>query len=91
MRWQRTKLIYSDLDNIFNTGLYVAMCIEIVMTLIMPYPFLYGYTYMENANDFSADKVFMWNDFLLCFMIFARVHTLARSILSLSSYAEPRA
>jgi hypothetical protein len=33
----------------------------------------------------------VWNDFLLCFMIFCRLPYLIRSILSNSKFAEPRA
>lgn len=87
----RTKLFYTELDTIFNTGLYKSMIVEMFFCLVMPYPFLYGYTYTENADPFSAGYIFYWNDWLLCFMIFFRLHFLVRSILSNSFYTDPRA
>jgi hypothetical protein len=87
----KTKLVYSELDNLFNTGDFKWMLLEIVMMFIMPYPSLYNATYMEKANDKDADAVFQWNDFLLCFCIFVRIHFLARAILNMSNYTEARA
>jgi potassium intermediate/small conductance calcium-activated channel subfamily N protein 2 len=82
---------YSELDTIFNTGLWKQMFLEILMSLVMPYPFLYEKTYSEDANAFSVGLLFEWNDFLLCFMIFCRLPYLIRTILSNSKFADPRA
>lgn len=54
VRWLKQKLVYTDLDNIFNTGTFQAMSIEMVLMCVMPYPFLMNETYYETANDFSA-------------------------------------
>jgi hypothetical protein len=45
--WMKTKNIYSELDNLFNTGNFKYMMVEILLMLIMPYPHLYGATYLE--------------------------------------------
>lgn len=54
----KEKLIYTELDNIFNTGIFKWMVIEIITMLIMPYPFLQNEIYYEDANDFSAGIAF---------------------------------
>jgi hypothetical protein len=91
MRWMKYKKIYSDLDNLLNTGLFNWMIVEILMTLVMPYPTLYNKVYFEEANEKSAGIPFEWNDWLLCFTIFFRIHFLLRTILGLSWYTEARA
>jgi hypothetical protein len=52
------KKIYTDLDNIFNTGILNWMVIEIIAMLIMPYPMIHNHVYYEEANDFSAGIAF---------------------------------
>jgi hypothetical protein len=47
IRWMKSKKLYSDLDDLFNTGHFKYMMIEIVMMLVMPYPSLYNETYLE--------------------------------------------
>lgn len=42
IRWMKTKKFYTDLDNLFNTGLFKYMMIEIPLMVIMPYPSLYN-------------------------------------------------
>jgi hypothetical protein len=57
------------------------MMFEIIISIVMPYPSLYGVTYTEGANPFCIDKVFYSNDLLLCFMMFFRVHFVLRGLL----------
>ena len=47
IRWMKSKKFYTDLDNLFNTGLFKFMIIEILLMLVMPYPSLYNHTYQE--------------------------------------------
>lgn len=54
MRWKKYKKIYSDLDTLMNTGLFHWMVVEILVTLVMPYPSLYDKVYFEEANEKSA-------------------------------------
>lgn len=54
----KQKLIYTELDNIFNTGIFNMMMVEIILTCVMPYPFLTDEVYYEDANDFSAGIAF---------------------------------
>lgn len=63
---------------------------EIAMVIISPYPFFYGYTYNEYHMYGDKSGTFLVNDLLLCFMIFLRVYFVARSILSISYYTDPR-
>ena len=87
----KQKLIYTDLDNVFNTGILKYMIIEMVAMCIMPYPFLMDVVYYEDANDFSAGIAFQWNDFLLCLMMFIRLIFIFRVALNNSFYTDPRA
>ena len=87
----KTKNFYSDLDNLFNTGNFKYMMLEILLMLVMPYPHLYGKIYYENANEKDVGIPFDWNDFLLCFCIFFRFIFLFRSLMSMSKYTEARA
>lgn len=92
LQWKKTKKSkFAELDNLINTGLYKQIIIEILLSLVMSYPSVYGSTYIETANDFSNGKIFITNDLLLCFMIFCRMHFLVRAIIQLSYYTNPRA
>lgn len=79
------------MDNLWNTGDWKMMMLEILLSLVMPYPSLYGETYIETANDFSNNVSFYSNDMLLCIMIFCRVHFVLRAILKISFFTDPRA
>lgn len=45
IRWYRFKLIYSEVDTIFNTGLFKGAIIEIIAMLVMPYPMVHNIFY----------------------------------------------
>ena len=84
--WMKTKLEYNDLDNIYNTGQLKKMIIECLFMLVMPYPCLYGKTYMETADDWTVGIEFSWNDWLLCFCMFSRVHFFIITLLNNTTY-----
>jgi len=44
------------MDNLWNTGYWKRMAFEILITLIMPYPWEYGNLYTEEGNDLSNGK-----------------------------------
>ena len=90
IRWQRTKNFIIETDNLFNTGLYKIMIVEVCAVLIQPYPFLQGVLYKEEHMYGNNSNKFQVNDLLLCWMIFSRVYFYARSILSISFYTDPR-
>lgn len=50
IRWMKFRIIYNDLDNIFNTGKFKWIVIEFFMMLVMPYPPLQNCLYTEEAN-----------------------------------------
>eukprot|EP00347_Sterkiella_histriomuscorum_P003133 403365464 len=91
IQWKKTKSKLAQLDNLINTGLWKQIILEVLLSLVMSYPSLYGSTYIETANDFSNGRIFITNDLLLCFMIFCRVHFFVRGIIQLSFYTNPRA
>lgn len=43
----KNKKLYTDLDNLFNTGIFKVMCAEIALMLVMPFSSLYNATYVE--------------------------------------------
>jgi hypothetical protein len=67
------------------------MAVEILLTLIMPYPWEYGNMYVESGNDLSNGKTFVVNDILLCIMMFCRVHFILKALIQISYYTDPRA
>lgn len=91
IRWLKTKLVLSDMDNLWNTGMWKMCVLEMLLSLAMPYPSMYGDTYIETANDFSNGVTFYSNDILLCMMIFCRIHFILRSLLKISFFTDPRA
>ena len=91
LRWKKTKLILSDMDGLWNTGAWKMILFEIGISLIMPYPSLYGEMYIENANDFDIGKEFYSNDLLLALMMFCRIHYIVRALLHVTIYTDPRA
>ena len=90
INWKRSKLHYSELDNVFNTGIIWWLVGEVIGVCIQPYPPLNNKVYYEQANDFSAGIAFQWNDWLLCFMIFFRLIYIIKVSLNLSLYTDPR-
>jgi hypothetical protein len=91
IRWLKAKNYYNDLDDLYNTGEVPTMLFECLLMCIMPYPNLIGSVYYESANNFTVGIPFYWNDFLTAICIFTRLHFIMRSIVTLSSYTEPRA
>ena len=91
LRWKKAKLIYNELDTLFNTGLLKFMLFECFIMLIWPYSFLEGIYYIEESNSSSKGIKFAINDLLICLGLFFRVHIFIRSALNLSSYKDPRA
>lgn len=47
IRWMKAKKIYTELDNLFNTGIFKYMVVEMLLMLVMPYPSLYNSIYYE--------------------------------------------
>lgn len=90
IEWLKTKLIVTPIDNLYNTGMYKWMIIEVLLCAVMNYPSLYGVDYTETAIP-TAGTPYVLNDFMLCLMIFIRLPYLLRLILMLSDYQQPRA
>ena len=92
IEWKKTKLILTPIDNVYNTGMYKTMIIEILLCCVMNYPSLYGEYYTENAIKSSESNIhYVLNDFLLCLMVFIRLPYIIRVILILTDFKEPRA
>lgn len=101
VKWMRSKLVFTQLDSIQNTGMLRRMLMEMVFVLVQPYPFLegkhpiysnsIGRTYQETEDVFTIGINFSWNDWVLCFTVILRVYLIIKSILSISYYTDPRA
>ncbi len=52
LRWLKNKKLLTDLDNLFNTGIFKVMCGEVLLMLVMPYPSLYNATYEEYISSY---------------------------------------
>lgn len=90
IKWKKAKLEYVPLDNIYNSGFLRPMILELLLCLIMNYPFLYNHYYNEGADSFSAGIDFVTNDLLLCIMLFLRLPYWLDAVISTSKYLEPR-
>ena len=86
IKWQRSKNIIIETDNLINTGLYKKMIVECLCTLIHPFPWLMGITYSEEHMYGDTEETFELNNMFICFMFFFRIYFYARSLLSLSMY-----
>lgn len=77
-QWLQAKKFITKYDTMGNTGLWKNLVIEIVVNLIMPYPFLNDYVYYEDYNSKILAKEchieFRINSILLCFMTFIRLY-----------------
>ena len=92
IEWQKTKLIMTPIDNLYNTGMYKAMIVEILLCCVMNYPSLYGEYYTETAIKSEEKNIhYILNDALLCLMVFIRLPYIIRVILILTDFKEPRA
>ena len=77
-----------------NTGFWKGLLIEIVLNLIMPYPFLNDLVYYEEYidGDFNVTLIeFRVNSLLLCLMTFIRLYQIGKCLLILTYWTHPRA
>jgi hypothetical protein len=75
-KWLQAKKFITQYDTLGNTGLWKPLIIEIVLNLIMPYPFINDYTYYEvyASKDGDVSVEFRFNSILLCLMTFIRLY-----------------
>ena len=90
IRWLQTKMMLTEIDNIFTTGLWKQMLVEIFLVLVQPLPWLHGYTYTEAFNSFTIGIEFPINNVLIFFMVMFRLQLPIRTLLSQSFYTDPR-
>mmetsp|Transcript_6748 Transcript_6748/g.6005 ORF Transcript_6748/g.6005 Transcript_6748/m.6005 type:complete len:262 (-) Transcript_6748:254-1039(-) len=81
-------------DTLRNTGQWKTLAVELLINLIMPYPFFNDFIYYENyTNGDGEDHVieFRVNWILLCLMTFIRLYQVIKCLLYLTFWLEPRA
>lgn len=89
LTWSKTLGLFTQYDNIWNTGLWKSYCIELIINLIAPYHFFENIEYLEyNApNDFWIK--YSINDILL-FFSFIRVYLPLKLVLFTTDFMSPR-
>jgi hypothetical protein len=75
-KWLQAKKFITQYDTLGNTGLWKTLLMEIVLNLIMPYPFINDYVYYEvyASKDGDVSVEFRFNSVLLCMMTFIRLY-----------------
>ena len=89
LKWSITVQKYTVYDNLYNTGLWRIMLVEMFINMIAPYPFLDGYIYEEDNLAFGTLIQYEVNDILLFFM-FCRLYLGLKFILYLTQFMNPR-
>lgn len=90
MRWMRSTNQLTKYDNLFNTGWYKLIILEIAIVLFCPYPFLKGHKYREWNDDFGVDVYYEVNHMFLA-LAFIRFYMPVRLSLAASNYLSSRA
>ena len=80
---------YTKYDNFISTGLWKDLGVEILIAVIVPYPFLNGFIYYEEMADYDITLKHEINDILL-FFSFNRLYLILKFILYLTEFMNPR-
>jgi uncharacterized membrane protein YidH (DUF202 family) len=74
--WMQSKKAITRYDTIRNTGQWKTIVVEVLVCLIMPYPFLNDYIYYESYQSKTETVIseFKFNAILLCIMTFIRLY-----------------
>jgi hypothetical protein len=86
--WMISKRLITKFDTMRNTGEWKTLVLDILLTIIMPYPFLDDYIYYEVYQDVKYE--FKLNDIFLCLMTFCRLHMIAKCALLVTYWTSPR-
>ncbi|CDW88591.1 small-conductance calcium-activated potassium channel protein [Stylonychia lemnae] len=91
-KWLHSKKMVTQYDTLRNTGQWKIIVKEILVCMIMPYPFLNTLTYTETwvKGDTYVIK-FKWNYILFSFMTFTRIYQIIKCTLLMTYWLSPRA
>lgn len=74
-KWLYVKRLITKYDTLGTTGYWKTILGEILIQLIVPYPFFSELYYYENNGRFHAFNIqFKYNHILLAFMTFSRIY-----------------
>lgn len=93
-KWLHSKKLVTQYDTLQNTGQWKVIVKEIIVCLIMPFPFINTVNYTEIFYQKEGDPLkiqFRWNYILLSFMTFARVYQVIKCALMVTYWLSPRA
>ena len=91
--WMHAKKFITGYDTLGNTGEWKNLALELILNVIMPYPFINDYVYYETYTHTGIDYLieFRVNWILLCIMTYIRLYQVIRCFLLLTYWLEPRA
>ncbi len=91
-KWLYVKKLITKYDNLRTTGYWKIILGEIIIQIIIPYPFLNEIVYYETNGRWKAkDVVFKVNHILLAIMTFTRLYQFVKAILLITYWTSPRA
>ncbi len=74
-KWLHSKKLITQYDTLRNTGEWKVIVKEVLVCMIMPFPFLNNYIYKEFwTKNVTYIIAFKWNYILLSFMTFVRLY-----------------
>eukprot|EP00347_Sterkiella_histriomuscorum_P011945 403370495 len=92
-KWLHSKKLVTQYDTLKNTGQWKIIVKEIIVCLVMPYPFLNSFVY-EELWEYKGDSQtvrFKWNYILFSFMTFTRIYQVIKCTLLMTYWLSPRA
>ena len=89
MRWQILIDKYTIYDNIYNTGVWFYLLLEVIINLIAPYHYFEDLNYVEMVEVLDYEVTYPINDLLLCFS-FIRLYLIVKFSLYSTEFMNPR-
>lgn len=77
------------LDNLYSTGLWKYVFVEMGLCVISPLPILKGNLYSEHVKAYDTDISIEIND-ILFFMMFVRIYLPVRFLFYMTEFMNPR-
>jgi len=87
--WSKSVGRFTEFDTLITTNLWRSLALEIVVSVIAPYPFFDGLMYEEYVEAYDIYIEYEINDLLL-FAMFLRIYLGFRFIFYLSEFLNPR-
>ena len=69
VEYYQYKGIYSRVETFYSSGLFTEFIFETILSFIMPYKFLDGFTYQIYNNEVDLSITYTYNEVLTCFLM----------------------